>query len=577
MASAARPQARSSPALPNLDESDLPLPSDRRSAGAKALGAAHGAFAEKLLEWQQAQLPEEQLIQFHRMAFGALAFFILLQAVAPTAVPSLWWAFVSQPLILGMPTNALGGFWYLMGLLLWLSYGAYHVTQGALLNRTQSRWPWSPMRTLGMALIPIYNVYGSWVLFSQALQRLDSESDKRGRGGQARSALLGAMAMIGASWGLGLASNLGVDIPEVAIQSVGWARAAAELATLGLAFSMMWVVMDKIATDGPVDHEEGEDDHPLSRGPSGPAPGFTGTVMVGLLIFGIVVYVARRESLQCGKGASLTTTSIGSGERALYCQKDGIPEGPWRVRTKNGVEQYNYVGGKMSGPYALYYPDGTIKVQGSLTDKKKNGTWITFTPDGKKIEMLTYSLDKQEGVSVKYFPDESIAEQREYHLDKLEGKSTAFHPNGKKAEEGVYLGGQKVGRWTTWDVQGQVVEEKDYAKPGAQPVTTTQGPGSQPGEQGGPTETAARPVSQAPVLVAREVTERRFFAGRPLEWWEDRLTRIKQRVGSGDLDAKVYELTKKRAQANGLEVMDAQQQVKVRVALTASAPQGGQP
>ncbi|HYV47486.1 MAG TPA: hypothetical protein VFA20_21650 [Myxococcaceae bacterium] len=590
VASAARPppkvRASSSPkpALPNLDESDLPLPSDNRSPGIKALAPLHGAFTEKLREWQQAQLPEEQLFQFHQMAFGALAFFIILQAVAPTAAPSLWWAFISQPLILGFPSNALGGFWYVMGVALWLAYGAYHVTQGAILSRTQSRWPWSPLRTLGLALIPLYNVYGSWVLFSEAFQRLESESDKPGRGRQAKSALMGAMAMIGATWGLQLASDLGLEIPEIAVQASGWARSAAELATLGLGFFMMRAVIRKVGEEGPVDLEEGEDPYPLSRGTAGPGPRLTLTVMVGLLVFGIAVYVSKRESLECGKGGSLTTTSVGSGERALYCQRDGFPEGPWRVRTKNGLEQFNYTGGKILGPYTLFYPDGTPKVTGSLNEKKKVGTWTTFGPDGMKTEQVSYANDKLEGPSVKFFPDGKVAQQKNYRMDKLEGKYLAYHPGGAKAEEGDYVAGQKVGRWMSWNPQGLVVEDKDWGKPGA-PGTNATGVASQQNpEQGGPTTqtggtpgTTAGPAPQTPALAVREVTEHRFFAGRPLEWWEDRLTRIKQRVGTGDLDAKVYELTKKRAQANGLEVMDAQQQVKVRVAATASPPQGGQP
>lgn len=584
VASAARPPPKvrgsSSPSLPNLDESDLPLPSDRRSPSLKALAPLRGAFAEKLQEWQQAELPEEQLIQFHRMAFGALVFFILLQAVAPTAVPSLWWAFISQPLILGFPSNLVGGFWYLMGVALWLSFAAYHVTQGALLSRTQSRWPWSPMRTLGMALVPIYNIYGVWALFSEALQRLEAESEKRGRAGQAKSALLGSMALIGVTWGMQLASDLGVEIPAIAIQAAGWARAAAELATLGLGFSMMWIVIRKVAEEGPVEPEEGESSHALSRRAAGPAPGFTVTVLLGLTVFGMVVYFAKKEALDCGPGGSLTTTTVGS-ERVLYCAKDGLPNGPWRQRTKDGVEQISYVAGKISGPYTAFYRDGAIKERGSLTDKKKIGNWITYAPDGTKLEQVSYVNDKLEGPAVKYFPDGKNAETKSYHVGKLDGKFTSFHETGAKAEEGDYLNGQKVGHWTTWNAQGVVVEEKEYAKGGAPPVTTTPGEGPQAGEpgetvaSGGNTGTAPPPPS--PALAAREVTEHRFFAGRPLEWWGDRLTRIKQRVGSGDLDAKVYELTKKRAQANGLVVMDAQQEVKVQIAVTASPPQGGQP
>ncbi|HVE86606.1 MAG TPA: hypothetical protein VND93_27300, partial [Myxococcales bacterium] len=46
----------------------------------------------------------------------------------------------------------------------------------------------------------------------------------------------------------------------------------------------------------------------------------------------------------------------------------------------------------------------------------------------------------------------------------------------------------------------------------------------------------------------------------------------KQRADQGDLSPKVYELTKKRAQSNGLEVMDLRPEVKVRIVAAPSLP-----
>jgi hypothetical protein len=572
-------------------------------------GALQGVLGEKLeafRELQQSQLPEDQLIQFHRMAFGALVALLLLQAAAPTAVPSLFWAYISQPLLRHNPSNTMGGFWYGMGVALWLAYGLYHVTQGALLGRTHSRWPWSPMRTLGLALIPLYNVYGSWHLFSEAFQRLARESDKQGRAVQAKSALTAAMAMIGASWGMQLAADLGVEIPDVVIQGAAWARAAAELAALGLAFSMMIAVTRKIADEGSVELEEGESPHPLSQGPSGPSPGLTLTTLVGVAVFGLVIYYAKKEGLECPPGASLTTTPIGSGERALFCAKDGVPEGPWRVRTKDGgAEEFMYVAGRISGAYKTFYPSGAVRETGSFNDKRKTGNWVRFSEDGTKLQQETYLNDLLEGTSVKFFPNGQASEQRTFAGGKLNGKYFAFHGNGKKSEEGDYWDGNKIGHWTTWNETGTVMEEKDYARgravaaaasPGTMvmaqqgtpvaPMPTTGSPGAPgttviagtPGATVEPDQPGtAAPVSLPPSTSFREVTEHRFFAGRTQEWWEDRLTRIKQRVGAGELDAKVYALTKRRAQLNGLEVMDAQDQVKVRIAVTASAPQGGPP
>ena len=231
-----RSQAQSPRSLPSLEESDLPLPADRRIVAFKALAPYTEAISAKLQELKQAELPEEQLIQYHRIALGAQVAFLLLQALAPTAVPSLWWAFVSQPILGGVPTNTLHGFWYLMGIAFWIVYAVYHVTQGALIRRTESGWPWTPPQAAGLALVPFLNVYGSYVLFSEATSRLGRETGVQGRAGQAKSAVLGALLLSVVCWGLLLARDLGVDIPLLALQVAQWLRAAAQIATLGLTY-----------------------------------------------------------------------------------------------------------------------------------------------------------------------------------------------------------------------------------------------------------------------------------------------------------------------------------------------------
>ncbi|HZN91340.1 MAG TPA: hypothetical protein VFB81_01495, partial [Myxococcales bacterium] len=247
--------------------------------------------------------------------------------------------------------------------------------------------------------------------------------------------------------------------------------------------------------------------------------------------------------------------------------------------TKAGVEQFSYRKGEINGEYRSWYPGGQLRETGAYFGKKKAGQWTYFSETGVKLEEVQYSESLKDGISVKYFANGKVAEQRNYTMGKLNGKFTAFHENGAKAEQGEYKDGNKVGHWSSWNPSGLSVEEKDH--------TPVKGDRASAGTQGAPgsTETPGTPGTQvagtveapAPAPTLHEVTEQRFFAGRTPEWWGDRLTRLKQRVQTGDLEARVYDLTKRRAQLNGLEVMDAQSEVKVRVALNASAPppQGG--
>src|SRR5687767_4262546 len=82
---ASSPPPRPPPApAPLGGGTDLPLPSDRRS---RALEPLKGAMAEKLGALQQLEISESTLIQGYRAGLFGLAALLLLQVLAPAAVP----------------------------------------------------------------------------------------------------------------------------------------------------------------------------------------------------------------------------------------------------------------------------------------------------------------------------------------------------------------------------------------------------------------------------------------------------------------------------------------------------------
>lgn len=76
-------------------------------------------------------------------------------------------------------------------------------------------------------------------------------------------------------------------------------------------------------------------------------------------------------------------------------------------------------------------------------------------------------------------------------------------------------------------------------------------------------EKAATPTAHAPpaVQIPATIQERLILGGRELLWWNDNLTTLRRREDPEG--QKLYALVKKRAEANGLEVIEGETGVKV--------------
>lgn len=548
----------STPSMPGPGSGfDLPLPSDQRS---KAGEAIKGALGERLAALQQIEVSEDTLIQGYRAGLFGLAALLVLQILAPGAVPSLWGTFIGGPILAGLPPNLTSSFAVLLAVLSWLAYAAMHVCQGALLRRTASGFPYSTMQVVGLALVPGYNLYGAITLFGEAAVRLERETHAAGRGALVKKLALASVAFGFLGWALLLAFQVGAEVPEVALRAVGAVTLLARLGTLAASFLMMRKLIADLFNNLDAGFSGGaqEDEGGGLPVPAAPAAisGSTGVTLIGLVLVGVIaIYAVTREELICPKETAPATTRTQEGKRVLYCAQDGIPHGPWRVRNARGKAELEqtYSRGVLTGPVIVFWPNGRVKEQGVYAKELKTGPWTTYTEAGIRVEQMFYQDGKLQGAFERYHPDGTVAERGAHTNEKLEGPWESFHPNGKKAEEGKYLAGKRFGRWKTWDTAGVQVGEENYGGEAGGPVAAVPGaPVSAAGMT--PAGTPAPAAVAAAELALREVTQEQLFGGRKVEWWAERLTNLKRQADSGQMDGKLYQLTLKRAKANGLAV-----------------------
>ena len=92
------------------------------------------------------------------------------------------------------------------------------------------------------------------------------------------------------------------------------------------------------------------------------------------------------------------------------------------------------------GGERTYYPNGQLKMEGFLTDGKRDGRWISFYQTG-----IPWS-------------------ETHFKNGKKEGPTTTWCENGQKRYTGYYKNDKPSGTWTFWDMQGNMVKEIDYGK-----------------------------------------------------------------------------------------------------------------
>jgi antitoxin component YwqK of YwqJK toxin-antitoxin module len=155
--------------------------------------------------------------------------------------------------------------------------------------------------------------------------------------------------------------------------------------------------------------------------------------------------------------------------------RNGIQEGIQQEYDSTGivVRSQEFRNGKLSGegivqddgekhgPWKDYFPDGSLKAEGSYDHGKQVGEWKFYYPSGKIEQRGKFSKSgKPDGTWRWYFDNGQLLREENYRAGLKDGLSTTYDETGKVIEEGDFLEGNEDGPW--FEVIGDTYTRGEY-------------------------------------------------------------------------------------------------------------------
>ncbi|MGB0177391.1 MAG: toxin-antitoxin system YwqK family antitoxin [Owenweeksia sp.] len=103
--------------------------------------------------------------------------------------------------------------------------------------------------------------------------------------------------------------------------------------------------------------------------------------------------------------------------------------------------------GRKQGPWKEFYPDGTLKAEGSYLDDLKIAEWVYYYPDGEVEQTGSYQQGLPNGNWVWYHSNGQPWREEEYFRGQEDGLSVEYSDTGTVITQGNYIDGRKDGKW----------------------------------------------------------------------------------------------------------------------------------
>lgn len=152
--------------------------------------------------------------------------------------------------------------------------------------------------------------------------------------------------------------------------------------------------------------------------------------------------IVRDEEFIEGRKVTITTSEFPSGKKKTQLQSLDAkmvlsePDDWWAAKpAKYEPEGEPY----RSGPFAAWYENGQLEMQGQYIDDKREGQFIWWHSNGQKRVVGQFKDDLKEGNWV------------------------WWHPNGMKMAEGNYREDREVGLWLKWDDNGKIIDRRNLS------------------------------------------------------------------------------------------------------------------
>jgi len=156
-----------------------------------------------------------------------------------------------------------------------------------------------------------------------------------------------------------------------------------------------------------------------------------------------------------------------SGTWTYYYRKGGIEQsgkferdryrGIWNWFYPNGNKwrEESYFNGKEDGLFVEYDVAGNILTKGDYIGGEQEGEWIYHVGDNE--ERGSFVIGLREGVWRYYYPNGTLKYEGSYSQGNPDKRHKYFYPDGKLKEEQYYELGTREGNWKKYDEEGNLV------------------------------------------------------------------------------------------------------------------------
>lgn len=114
------------------------------------------------------------------------------------------------------------------------------------------------------------------------------------------------------------------------------------------------------------------------------------------------------------------------------------------------------------GPYRRWYPDGTVRAEGTYENGTREGTWTEYAEDGSPRSITTFHRDVRDGKWQTFHPGGALEGEGTYEDGKKSGRATFYWPDGTKKAEGTWENDVKVGESTNFHPDGTLQSRGNY-------------------------------------------------------------------------------------------------------------------
>ena len=142
--------------------------------------------------------------------------------------------------------------------------------------------------------------------------------------------------------------------------------------------------------------------------------------------------------------------------------RDGKREGIWREFDEEGnvIKSQTYkkgtlvgegiVGtdGKRRGEYKEFYPDSTLRAEGSFVDGLKSGEWKFYYHNGQLQQEGNYEEGEPNGIWIWYHDNGQKEIEEQFYKGQHNGPYKEYDAQGNLIVTGTYFDGMKNGKWT---------------------------------------------------------------------------------------------------------------------------------